>query len=390
MRQYGLSPRLSRYIRLHRRIEAQQLLHRPRDEAGIGSQPFELAGTAKEREDAVADEVGGGLVSGDEEQAKQVQHLAPAQALAPVLGLREGAQEVVARGLAPLLDDRAEIGVEGCRGGIAEPAFAHADGGFEQARAPGRPVLESGPVFGRHAEHLGDDDDGQGLGKGRHEVEGGGIADVVEQRAHDGADAGLERGDRLAGEGAVQQRPQPRVVGGARNSSVNWSGGGRSLRWRGESVPLRGSLEKRRWSRRMLGEDGIGIVDAGSGPALDVWGWPIRASSAERAVLEALDELPGDASFENLDKVFEGLTTLRPGQLMALLAACRSVKVRRLFFVFADRHGHGWRKHLDSSRVDFGSRPRALAPGGRLHPAYRIYVPEELLPGKAAGARGDA
>ena len=123
---------------------------------------------------------------------------------------------------------------------------------------------------------------------------------------------------------------------------------------------------------------------------LDVWRWPIKASSPERAILEALDELPRDASFENLDKVFEGLTTLRPGRLMALLTACRSVKVRRLFFVFADRHGHGWRKYLDSSKIDFGSGPRALAAGGRLHPVYRIYVPQDLVAGRRAGAGDNA
>ena len=111
---------------------------------------------------------------------------------------------------------------------------------------------------------------------------------------------------------------------------------------------------------------------------MNVWRWPIKASSPERAILEALDELPNHASFDNLDKIFEGLTTLRPRQLMTLLTLCRSVKVRRLFFVFADRHRHPWRKHLNTSRVSFGSGPRALVKGGRLHPVHRIYVPEDF------------
>ena len=158
-------------------------------------------------------------------------------------------------------------------------------------------------------------------------------------------------------------------------------------------LPMRTEIVVRR--RTLFHEDGIGIVDAGSraaesGPTLDVWRWPIKASSPERAILEALDELPRDASFENLDKVFEGLTTLRPGRLMALLTCCRSVKVRRLFFVFADRHGHGWRKYLDISKIDFGSGPRALAAGGRLHPVYRIYVPQDLVARRRAGTGDDA
>lgn len=88
--------------------------------------------------------------------------------------------------------------------------------------------------------------------------------------------------------------------------------------------------------------------------------------------------------------MFAGLVSLRPKRLMEVLQACRSVKVRRLFFVYADRHEHGWRKHLDTSRIDFGSGPRALKEGGRLHPAYHIYVPEVLVGGRPQSAEGDA
>ena len=44
-----------------------------------------------------------------------------------------------------------------------------------------------------------------------------------------------------------------------------------------------------------------------SGWTTNVWRWPIRASCPERAILEAIDELPGNASFEELDRVFERL-----------------------------------------------------------------------------------
>ncbi len=144
--------------------------------------------------------------------------------------------------------------------------------------------------------------------------------------------------------------------------------------------------------RTLFGDDLAGIEgsDVGAGATLDVWRWPIQVSSPERAILEALDELPRHASFENLDKIFEGLVSLRPKQLTALLGACRSVKVRRLFFVFADRHGHGWRKHLDSSKIDFGSGPRALIEGGKFHPTYRISVPEALIPAELQESKADA
>ncbi len=150
-------------------------------------------------------------------------------------------------------------------------------------------------------------------------------------------------------------------------------------------LPMQSEIVVRR--RALFGDDPLGIDDANlaaarSQPMVDVWRWPLRASSPERAIFKALDELPRNATFE-------GLVALQPGRLTALLKACRSVKMRRLFFVFADKHRHAWRKHLDTSGIDFGSGPQALVEGGRFHPTYRIYVPEAFLSGTPQAADGD-
>jgi len=108
------------------------------------------------------------------------------------------------------------------------------------------------------------------------------------------------------------------------------------------------------------------------------WDWPMVLSTPERAVLELLDELPSRESFHQVDKLVEGLTTLRPRRLERLLTECRSVKVKRLFFYFADRHQHSWLDRIDRARVDLGSGKRALVPGGRLDPTYNITVPEDM------------
>ena len=42
------------------------------------------------------------------------------------------------------------------------------------------------------------------------------------------------------------------------------------------------------------------------------WRWPIKMSSAERAILEVLDELPKNESFHNIDMMFEAMVNLRP------------------------------------------------------------------------------
>jgi len=132
------------------------------------------------------------------------------------------------------------------------------------------------------------------------------------------------------------------------------------------------------------GPDGQPTIDATSFISVR---WPLVVSSPERAILELINELPQKESFHVVDKIFEGLATLRPKRLEEVLESCRSVKVKRLFFVFADRHQHAWRKYLDPAAYDLGSGPRALVAGGRIHPTYRIYVPKEYVP---APGNGDA
>lgn len=104
----------------------------------------------------------------------------------------------------------------------------------------------------------------------------------------------------------------------------------------------------------------------------------IRYSSKERAVLELLDELPNRESFDQVDALMEGLSDLSPNRLQWLLERCASVKVKRLFLFFADRHQHAWLSELDRLKIDLGSGNRMLVKGGRLDHRYRITVPSEF------------
>jgi len=108
------------------------------------------------------------------------------------------------------------------------------------------------------------------------------------------------------------------------------------------------------------------------------WDWPLTLSTPERAILEMLDELPDHESFHQVDKLMEGLTNLSPRRLQKLLTDCRNVKVKRLFFFFADRHTHAWRRHLEKEEFDLGSGKRMLVKGGKLDPTYLITVPEDM------------
>lgn len=108
------------------------------------------------------------------------------------------------------------------------------------------------------------------------------------------------------------------------------------------------------------------------------WDWPLILSIPERAVLELLDELPTRESFEQVDKLMGSATNLSPSRLQDLLADCRNVKVKRLFFFFADRHAHPWLKRIDKAKVDLGKGKRMLTKGGKLDNTYQITVPEDL------------
>lgn len=108
------------------------------------------------------------------------------------------------------------------------------------------------------------------------------------------------------------------------------------------------------------------------------WDWPLTLSRPERAYLEMLDELPRHESFHQADMIMQSAANFSPRLLQKLLADCDSVKVKRLFFYFADRHRHAWLKRLDKTVIDLGKGKRMLIQGGKLDPAYLITVPEEL------------
>lgn len=111
---------------------------------------------------------------------------------------------------------------------------------------------------------------------------------------------------------------------------------------------------------------------------LSQWDWKLVLSTPERALLELLDELPAHETFHQVDMLMQGLTSLSPRRLKRLLQDCKSVKVKRLFFFFADRHAPSWLKALKTDDFDLGSGKRLLVKGGKFNQTYQITVPEDL------------
>jgi hypothetical protein len=108
------------------------------------------------------------------------------------------------------------------------------------------------------------------------------------------------------------------------------------------------------------------------------WNWPLILSTPERAILELLDEVPQRETFHQAEMFMEGLSNLSPRRLHTLLVDCRSVKVKRLFLWFAERHNHAWLKKLERTSIDLGRGKRMLVRGGKLDKKFSITVPETM------------
>lgn len=75
----------------------------------------------------------------------------------------------------------------------------------------------------------------------------------------------------------------------------------------------------------------------------------------------------------------EGLTTLRPQLVQALLETCTSIQVKRLFLYMAEKAGHAWFSMLDLSNLEIGKGDRSIVKGSAYIAKHCISVPRELV-----------
>lgn len=104
----------------------------------------------------------------------------------------------------------------------------------------------------------------------------------------------------------------------------------------------------------------------------------IKISSPARAMIECLYMTPQKLDLVECFEMMEGLNNLNPSNVQELLEHCSSVKVKRLFLYMAEKAGHDWFKHLNTSRIDLGAGKRSLANDGVYLTAYNMTVPREL------------
>lgn len=107
----------------------------------------------------------------------------------------------------------------------------------------------------------------------------------------------------------------------------------------------------------------------------------IKISSLERAAIEMCYMAETGGSFDELDKIMENLFSLRPDLVQKLLENCSSIKAKRLFMFFSERHNYDWVKDVSLDNVNFGSGKRALCKAGVYNLKYKIVIPEQFSHG---------
>lgn len=108
---------------------------------------------------------------------------------------------------------------------------------------------------------------------------------------------------------------------------------------------------------------------------VDVNGISIKASTAERAIMEVIYLIPKKETYDEAVQLMGFLSTVRPKIVQSLLEKCNSIKVKRAFMVIAERYNYPWLKELDLSRINFGKGKREFIKNGYLEPKYQITVP---------------
>jgi len=121
----------------------------------------------------------------------------------------------------------------------------------------------------------------------------------------------------------------------------------------------------------IFSDDALGLSD------ISHKAFTLSASCPERAILESIYLTPEIVGYLEAYHLMENLTTLRPELLNELLKLCGSVKVKRVFSLFADKAGHSWARSLDKN-ISLGEGIRSLAKNGVYIEDYRLVIPKEL------------
>ena len=197
-----------------------------------------------------------------------------------------------------------------------------------------------------------------------------------------GLGAMVRTGDSVSWQGLVyslQQYAQiPVYVGGL--SALTMHGKAHYIRFADNSIHLFAPINTKlpKWSRHPSLEIALHLHTTSMLPptlgiiTMRSEGFDVLVSSEARALMECLHLSPQHFDLVEAFHIMESLSTLIPRHVQALLEACTSIKVKRLFLYLARKAEHRWLDYLDTDKLTLGSGVRTITPKG-------IYVPEDQL-----------
>jgi hypothetical protein len=191
-------------------VVAQRLLHPARNQRRVVAHALPLVGVLPQPVDGVPEQLGGGLVAGDDHEEEEGDDVPVAEAVAVDLGGQQGVGEVVLGARAVRFHVPGEVAedVGRCLHSLRRhlcPALLAVNHGV----GPGPQRVA---VFARHSDHLADHVHGELAGELLDEVAAPGLGEGVQIVHRQGPDVGLEVGDAAGCEAPAHQAPEPVVA----------------------------------------------------------------------------------------------------------------------------------------------------------------------------------
>ena len=215
----------------HRCVVAEEFLHGLWELGGVGAELCQLDGVAEQGDEAVADEAGGCVVTGDDQLKDRREQLLAVESLLTVAGIDQPADEVVAGLVLLVFHECSQHGHDDVGRVLGRRVLGRGRCRDEQL---GEPLTERSAVALGYAEELADDRERQREGEGCDQIDpvvGSSIGDVVEEVVRDGLDAWARNASTRRGEKAAETSRRSRV----------WSGGSTVSMCRAKAGPGRPS-----------------------------------------------------------------------------------------------------------------------------------------------------
>ena len=102
----------------------------------------------------------------------------------------------------------------------------------------------------------------------------------------------------------------------------------------------------------------------------------IIASSPEMALIEILNTIPKNISFEHAAQLCQSLVSLSPRKLLKTMTTFNSIKANRLLLFFGHHYDHPWVHKINKEEVNLGKGKRQIIANGYLNEEYLITIPK--------------